>query len=173
MPMLSIVAAVDAVAKASLILALTALAAASLRRASASARHLVWTLGLLGALALPALATVTPRWELPIVTITDVAEKTGQHDNAATRERSAAGQQADSLAQAVTVSPVVRVTPVASPSSPSPHAPGSPSPAVIALTIWAIGAGLVLGRMLLGLVAVQWMSRRPAVVTAAVRRDIH
>jgi HEAT repeat protein/beta-lactamase regulating signal transducer with metallopeptidase domain len=168
MPMLSIVAAVDAVAKASLILALTALAAASLRRASASARHLVWTLGLLGALALPALATVTPRWELPIVTITDVAEKTGQHDNAATRERSAAGQQADSLAQAVTVSPVVRVTPVASSfSSASPHAPGSPSPAVIVLTIWAIGAGLVLGRMLLGLLAVQWMSRRTAVVTAA------
>src|SRR5215213_9015552 len=43
----------DAVAKASVILAITAVVAASLRRASASARHFVWTLGLLSALAAP------------------------------------------------------------------------------------------------------------------------
>src|SRR5690242_6274073 len=69
MPVLSIPAAIDAVAKASLILAATALAAASLRRASASARHLVWMLGLVSALAVPAVSMVTPRWELPIVRI--------------------------------------------------------------------------------------------------------
>ena len=59
----------DAVAKASVILAATALVAAALRRASASARHFVWTLGLLSALAAPALSVALPRWELPIVTI--------------------------------------------------------------------------------------------------------
>src|SRR3954453_6160083 len=59
----------DAVAKASLILAVTALTAAALRRASASARHLIWTLGLLSALAPPALSLALPRWELPIVTL--------------------------------------------------------------------------------------------------------
>ena len=52
----------DAVAKASVILAVTALVAASLRRASASARHFVWTLGLLSALAAPALSVALPRW---------------------------------------------------------------------------------------------------------------
>src|SRR5918993_1845569 len=59
----------DVVAKASLILAATALVAVTLRRASASARHFVWTLGLLSALAAPALSVALPRWELPIVTI--------------------------------------------------------------------------------------------------------
>ena len=59
----------DVVAKASLILAATALVAAALRRASASARHFVWTLGLLSALAAPALSLALPRWELPLVTI--------------------------------------------------------------------------------------------------------
>ena len=59
----------DVVAKASLILAATALVAATLRRASASARHFVWTLGLLSALAAPALSVALPRWELPLVTI--------------------------------------------------------------------------------------------------------
>src|SRR6516164_1728206 len=73
MPVLFMPAAIDAVVKASLILAVAALAAASLRRASASARHLVWMLGLVSALAVPAVAIVTPRWELPIVKITAAA----------------------------------------------------------------------------------------------------
>jgi hypothetical protein len=59
----------DAVAKASVILAVAALAAAALRRASASARHFVWTLGLLSALAAPLVSVALPRWELPLVTI--------------------------------------------------------------------------------------------------------
>src|SRR5687768_12626850 len=59
----------DVVVKASLILAATALVAATLRRASASARHFVWTLGLLSALVAPALSVALPRWELPLVTI--------------------------------------------------------------------------------------------------------
>src|SRR5215470_15977225 len=60
---------VDAVVKASVILGATALTAAALRRASASARHLVWTLGLLSALAAPVLSLALPRWELPIVRV--------------------------------------------------------------------------------------------------------
>src|SRR5688572_4405779 len=66
----------DAVAKASFILAVTALVAASLRRASASARHFVWALGLLSALAAPALSIALPRWEVPLVTIATPAAKT-------------------------------------------------------------------------------------------------
>src|SRR3954467_13555024 len=69
MSFLTLPIVVDAVAKASVILAVTALTAAALRRASASARHLVWTLGLLSALAAPALSLALPRWELPIVKI--------------------------------------------------------------------------------------------------------
>ena len=73
MTFLSLPLVLDAVAKASVILAVTALVAASLRRASASARHFVWTLGLLSALAAPALSVALPRWELPIVRVRAVA----------------------------------------------------------------------------------------------------
>src|SRR5436190_10770799 len=58
-----------AIVKASVILAATALVAAALRRASASARHFVWTLGLVSALAAPVLSMALPRWELPIVRV--------------------------------------------------------------------------------------------------------
>src|SRR5262245_2113630 len=123
MPVLSMPTAIDLVLKASLILGVTALAAASLRRASASARPLVWMLGLVSALAAPALATVTPRWELPLVKITDAAEATGQHHNGGTETRRTSGQL-DSKDHAVSVSPVLRVTGVPlTPSSPSPRTP--------------------------------------------------
>ena len=69
MTVMSLPLVLDAIAKASVILALTALVAASLRRASASARHFVWTLGLLSALAAPVLSVALPRWELPIVRV--------------------------------------------------------------------------------------------------------
>src|SRR4051794_9631640 len=74
MALFSLPIVADAVAKASVILALAALAAASLRRASASARHFVWTLGLLSALAAPILTVALPRWELPIVRVTVPAD---------------------------------------------------------------------------------------------------
>ena len=57
----------DAIVKASLILAATGLIATVLRRASAAARHMIWTLGLMGALIVPALALALPRWEVPLV----------------------------------------------------------------------------------------------------------
>src|SRR3954470_21782806 len=69
MTFLSLPIVVDAVVKASVILGTTALAALVLRRASASARHLVWTLGLVSALGVPVLSLALPRWELPIVTV--------------------------------------------------------------------------------------------------------
>ena len=63
MPFASVAYVADLAAKASVILAVTALAAATLRRASASARHFVWTLGLLSALIAPALTLALPRWD--------------------------------------------------------------------------------------------------------------
>ena len=157
MSVLSIPSALDAIVKASLILSLTALAAASLRRASASARHLVWMLGLISALAVPALSLVTPRWELPIVKITQAPQSTTQRQSGVPDASSAA--------------PLPHVKPVpssqSSPASPSSRMPFSPSPAQIALAVWALGAAIVVGRMLLGLLAVQWMSRRTAVVIDA------
>lgn len=164
MPAVSVAIAIDLVVKTSLILGVTAVAATALRRASASARHLVWTLGLVGALVAPGLSVVTPRWQLPIVTLTEGTETTGQHHNGGTEARSSfvPGDQHNTT---VSVAPWLRVKPVPfSPSSPSPLPPFSPSLATLALTFWAVGAALVLARMVVGLIAVQWMSRPAAVV---------
>lgn len=156
---LSLPVVLDAVAKASLILAACALVAATLRRASASARHLVWTLGLLSALAAPALSIALPRWELPIVTVPSQAVVSARQAAPApvrrtfNRSQITAGEIAPSLEhQSASLE-------LAS-SGASPASRTLPSWPVVALLAWAAGASVILGRMLLGLLAVQWMSRR-------------
>lgn len=59
--------ALDIAFKATVLLALTALAVAALSRRSAAVRQRVATLGLAGALLLPAASLVAPRWEIPLV----------------------------------------------------------------------------------------------------------
>lgn len=56
----------DATLRGSAALAVGGLAAALLRRRSASARHLVWTLGIVGLLALPVLSALVPSWHAPL-----------------------------------------------------------------------------------------------------------
>src|SRR5918999_3267017 len=53
--------------KASMVLGAAALVQVVLRRrASAAARHLIWTLATLGVLGLPALSLLAPRWDVTI-----------------------------------------------------------------------------------------------------------
>ena len=66
--------AADAVGKASLLLGAAGLASLALRRASASVRHLIWTLALVGSLVVPALSIALPRWSVPVVTIPAAAD---------------------------------------------------------------------------------------------------
>ena len=61
--------AIDAILKSTALLVLTAGVSLFLRRASAATRHMIWTLGLLGALVLPALSLAVPRWQLPLVMV--------------------------------------------------------------------------------------------------------
>ena len=65
----ALLAGADAILKATLILGAAAIASIVLRRASAAVRHLVWTLALIAALAIPALSLALPRWELPIFSV--------------------------------------------------------------------------------------------------------
>ena len=59
----------DAVAKASLLLGAAGWRRCALRRASASARHLVWTLALVGVAGRAALSMALPQWRVAVVTI--------------------------------------------------------------------------------------------------------
>ena len=56
----------DAAIKATVLLGLAAIVAAFLRHASAAAKHLVWTLGLIGALSLPFLTRTLPSLDLAL-----------------------------------------------------------------------------------------------------------
>lgn len=155
---------IDAVAKASLILAVAAAVAASLRRASASARHFVWTLGLLSALAAPALSFSLPRWELPIVTLPSAVAATPAPSASIaappiSRSRDVAAPATREIAESSSAASAA-----STPSAPSRSLPSWPA---LALIVWAAGAALILARMTIGLLAVQWMSRRTSPVTAA------
>lgn len=57
----------EAALKATLLLAAAGLVAFAMRNAAASLRHFIWSCSLIGALAVPALALVLPRWQLGIV----------------------------------------------------------------------------------------------------------
>jgi beta-lactamase regulating signal transducer with metallopeptidase domain len=55
------------VGKSTLVLGAAAAAAWALRRSSASSRHMLWSLALLGLVVLPALSAALPRLELPVL----------------------------------------------------------------------------------------------------------
>src|SRR6187401_2358496 len=157
MDFISLPIVLDAVVKASVILAVTALGAVALRCASAAARHLVWSLGLLSALAAPALSVALPRWELRLLTIAAPAA-------------SSANSPAESLPPSGGSQPAATRSIVLPPKggsySDSPNALSVESPAArvplswtsIVFFAWLAGAAVILGRMFLGLAAVAWMS---------------
>src|SRR5918999_6070781 len=59
----------DGATRGAVLLAATAVVAALLRRCSAATRHLVWCLGLTGALALVALPPLPPSWHLHVAVV--------------------------------------------------------------------------------------------------------
>jgi HEAT repeat protein/beta-lactamase regulating signal transducer with metallopeptidase domain len=157
----------DAVLKATVLLSLAGLLAAMLKRSSAATRHLVWTLGLVSALVAPALSMALPRWQLPIVT---VAPGTDAAADPAALPASASDERLEPSAPA-------RRTSASTAERPAPPSqPGDASrwdwlatlswPALV-LLIWLAGAFAIVGRLAVGLIAVQWMSRHTRRVTDA------
>ena len=148
----------DLVAKATVILAVTGLVTAALRRASASTRHFVWTLGIVSALVAPALTVALPRWELPIIRVAGTAPIASGAAPAPVQERQAPARG--------------RTHAMTAPSSSQPVSAVStgsalPSWPALAFIAWALGAVVILARLLIGLLAVQWMSRRSTEITEA------
>ncbi|HYT68156.1 MAG TPA: M56 family metallopeptidase [Vicinamibacterales bacterium] len=165
MPLFSLPMVLDLVGKATVILAVTGLVAASLRRASASARHFVWTLGLASALIAPALTIALPRWELPIVHVSAPVARSADASlpsiSNPTTSESEAVRNAPPLGRAT--------RDMTAPATPSTAQSDVRRPAwpTLALFAWILGAAAILARMLIGLAAVQWMSRRTPEVSDA------
>ena len=145
--------------------------------ASAALRHLVWTLALCSALALPVLSIALPKWQLPIVAIARRPPRC--------RDRRGRGRTADRTPCAVRSVPARRATTHhdsvlgsrvhdrSRPMSPPAATSQSRGSTIISwqqalLAVWLVGAvdrswpGIAIG-----LAAVRWLSRRTQVVTDA------
>ena len=146
----------DAIAKASLLFAGAGLVSFVLRRGSAAARHMIWTLALLSVLVLPALSLALPRWQLPIVTLpgeTSTLPAASYQLPAPSSQFPVASSQlkrTSSASAAVAAAPLTDAVPARTPTS---------WPALLFM-VWLIGASLILARLCAGVIAVQWMSRR-------------
>jgi beta-lactamase regulating signal transducer with metallopeptidase domain len=172
---------IDTIAKATVILALAGLTTTLLRRTSAAARHLVWTAALLAVLVLPALTLALPRWELPLVKVPapPVATSTA-NASVAVEAPAASGIAAPDRRSSREASSVLKVEATQPQSEAAAPLRSTFTWPQIALAIWAAGAALVVGRLLLGFLAVQLLARRtePAVssswmtVACALAREI-
>lgn len=154
----------DAVAKATVILLAAALTSLVLRKASAALRHLVWTLALCSALVLPVVSLALPKWQLPLLTIASVS--TTQPAAAETTDATAPAieHRAPALGHAGAAE-----TAAASPTVTVSH--GSWLPAIswqrALFAIWLAGALAIFGRIIVGLLAVRFLSRRTQLITDA------
>ena len=121
----ALVLLVDAGVKGMILLALAGLVVLAIRRASASARHLVWTLALAGLLLSPAVSLVMPMWQLPILPPADApigrAAQAARIPESEPQRNQVAAAEADGLITAVTPSP----TPgrIGFEQAPAPSAP--------------------------------------------------
>jgi HEAT repeat protein/beta-lactamase regulating signal transducer with metallopeptidase domain len=169
----------DAVVKASLILGAAGLTALILRRASAALRHLVWTLALCSALLLPIVSLALPKWQLPLITFASPAppvQSKVERKVANTLESTVAPHAAEP------VDPLTATAPP--PLGRAGHADAGTAPDSVAtiaraewlpsvswqsalIGIWLLGAGAILGRIAVGLVAVRFLSRRTQLITDA------
>jgi HEAT repeat protein/beta-lactamase regulating signal transducer with metallopeptidase domain len=167
----------DAIGKATLLFLAAGLASFLLRRRSAALRHMIWTLALASVLMLPLLSIALPRWEWNLVTVA----------KASSLQLPGPSYQLPATSSTPEIQPATRSEepvansqrPVASSQEPAATATSraaaqSAAPArrplswsAILFRVWLIGALLILSRLVAGVIAVQWMSRRTERVTDA------
>jgi HEAT repeat protein/beta-lactamase regulating signal transducer with metallopeptidase domain len=167
----------DAVAKTTVILLAAAVASIVLRSASAALRHLVWTLALSSALVLPIASYALPKWQLPLVTITGESPAPiapGLSSEQPVKEwRVASAFRRKSNAGVSLPAQAGSHTSLTDAPGPAPlHATRasifeSVSWQQMIAAIWLLGASLILARILVGLAAVRWLSRRTQEITDA------
>jgi HEAT repeat protein/beta-lactamase regulating signal transducer with metallopeptidase domain len=148
----------DAILKASVVFLAAAVSTRVLRRASAAMRHLIWTIALISALVMPVLSLALPRWQLPLLAV-PTAEVPA----------AVATPNAPPLSRTRTVESTDVLAPALPPQTATVSQPASENFwkrlsnvgfERMLLLIWAAGAVVIVSRVFLGVLAVQWMSRR-------------
>ncbi|MGH9310817.1 MAG: M56 family metallopeptidase, partial [Vicinamibacterales bacterium] len=154
------IAVAEAAAKATVVLAAAGFVSFVLRRSSAALRHLVWTLALCSAIALPVFSLALPKWQLPILRLETHPPALAAPAAPLDDDRAAGARMAPSRARATRndVAATTNTTTAAAVTAPSWTRTITWPQAIIGL--WLLGAALVFARVLVGLAAVQWLSRR-------------
>ena len=163
---------VDAVAKTTVILLAAAAASIVLRQASAALRHLVWTLALTSALFLP-------------IAVVRAAQVAVAAVDASARERQSRLRRWPSRSDAAVAAPRTMAPPAlgetrpdiavsAAPAAARPRCPRAAASWLDGMSwqtmlaaVWLMGATVILARILVGLVAIRWLSRRTQEITDA------
>jgi HEAT repeat protein/beta-lactamase regulating signal transducer with metallopeptidase domain len=161
----------DAVAKTTVILLAAAVASLALRHASAALRHLVWTLALTSALFLPVASFALPKWQLPLFTIESPAAP-ALTAAIATGDPGAPsadlGPAAKDDGGAMTASaPQLGARRTGGLAEASASRVANISWQQTLLAVWLLGAAAILARILVGLLAISWLSRRTQEITDA------
>jgi len=149
--------------KATVLLASAALAGRALRHRSASARHAVWSVALLGLLALPLLSAVLPRWELPMLPARSAAPATAPAADPAHRTAAAPIVLAGAVTRAARETAGTETFPVA----PAVDAVRARHWSEWVLLLWSLGATVGLLRLAGG----AWVARRIAQDATPVTDD--
>jgi HEAT repeat protein/beta-lactamase regulating signal transducer with metallopeptidase domain len=162
----------DAAIKCTLYLAFLFLLSSALRRKPAAVRHLLWSLGLIGALLLPALSAGLP-WRIGILPgsnslttpAADVSAPPGKLEKGiqplpvARRQESGKTKATDAEGDAAAAVDTVRPTHEEH-DAVGFALPGLPRLPGVILVLWALGALAVLGRLVIGMVAMRSIIRR-------------
>ncbi len=162
----------DVALKSAVVLLVAFAVTPALRKTSASVRHHIWTLAFVAVLALPVLAATLPSWQVP------VAAWTASRSVIATETlRTAAAPPANvpfstatgSLPGAATLDEIPPLGDQASEatgvtaarSSDVADVLGTPFGSIweFVLFVWIVGAFLLLGRLMIGVVSAWWTSR--------------
>jgi HEAT repeat protein len=141
------------VLKATLLLSVAALVSLLLRRSRASIRHLVWTVGVVAVLALPAATAVVPSWHVLPARPATVPSTVQRDAGTAVID----GRAFDALAPG-------GATAVRSVPAPSAASARAWRPERMALAAWGVGVLLLLARFAWGVGICWWLARRAAPV---------
>lgn len=154
-------AAIACAAKASAVLACAGVLAFVLRKRAASTRHLAWTLGVTGALAVIPSSVTLPRWGLPVLT-------TQERISAEAEARPSISSPPEPPTTSSTASGVVRLRePAEVPASPSRAIRPRPAFALGAwpLAVWLAGTIAVLAWCAVGWCNVRRIGRKAERIT--------
>jgi beta-lactamase regulating signal transducer with metallopeptidase domain len=157
---------IDASVKGAVLLALAAVFALACRRASASARHTVWSLAVGALLLLPLLSLTLPALPVPVkmpAAQSEPEKKMGE--TVAPRSAPSLSKQNRTAAPAVITPEVVDALSETAVTASVEAASSSLGWPVWALLIWIAGAFAIFARLLAGAVNLWWMVRRARPVT--------